>query len=132
MALLEMAEKAGDTGFLRELVREMVQELMEAEVESRGRRSGPGRGHDGISKFQISRLCESIDARVAQMVDETEDDVLAHTAFPSAHWSKIASTNPLERVDKEIERRSDVVGIFPNEEAIRRLVGAVVLEQSDE
>ena len=66
------------------------------------------------------------------MMDEAEDDVLAHTAFPPAHWSKIASTNPLERVNKEIKRRSDVVGIFPNEDAIRRLVGAVVLEQSDE
>ena len=66
------------------------------------------------------------------MMDDAEDDVLAHTAFPPAHWSKIASTNPLERVNKEIKRRSDVVGIFPNEAAIQRLVGAVVLEQSDE
>ncbi|MDZ7748922.1 MAG: IS256 family transposase [Halofilum sp. (in: g-proteobacteria)] len=71
-------------------------------------------------------------ARVAAMMDDAEDDVLAHTAFPPAHWSKIASTNPLERVNKEIKRRSDVVGIFPNEAAIQRLVGAVVLEQSDE
>ena len=54
------------------------------------------------------------------------------TAFPAAHWSKIASTNPLERVNKEVKRRSDVVGIFPNEAAITRLVGAVVLEQSEE
>jgi len=71
-------------------------------------------------------------AKVAAKMDETEDEVLAHTAFPSAHWSKIASTNPLERLNKEIKRRSDVVGIFPNDEAIQRLVGAVVLEQSEE
>jgi transposase-like protein len=71
-------------------------------------------------------------AKVAKMMDAAEDEVLAHTAFPAAHWSKIASTNPLERVNKEIKRRSDVVGIFPNEAAITRLVGAVVLEQSEE
>ncbi len=70
--------------------------------------------------------------RVAEIMDEAEDDVPAHTAFPMAHWSKIASTNPLERVHKEIKRRSDVVGIFPNEAAIKRLVGAVILEQSEE
>lgn len=71
-------------------------------------------------------------AKVAAMMDDAEDEVLAHTAFPPAHWSKIASTNPLERVNKEIKRRSDVVGIFPNEPAIVRLVGAVILEQSEE
>ena len=71
-------------------------------------------------------------AKVAKMMDAAEDEVLAHTAFPAAHWSKIASTNPLERVNKEVKRRSDVVGIFPNEAAITRLVGAVVLEQSEE
>ena len=70
--------------------------------------------------------------KAAAMMDAAEDEVLAHTAFPPEHWSKIASTNPLERVNKEIKRRSDVVGIFPNEAAIQRLVGAVVLEQSDE
>ncbi|MQM40192.1 IS256 family transposase [wastewater metagenome] len=71
-------------------------------------------------------------AKVAEMMDTAEEEVLAHTAFPPAHWSKIASTNPLERVNKEIKRRSDVVGIFPNEAAVTRLVGAVVLEQSEE
>lgn len=70
--------------------------------------------------------------RVAGLLDDAEDEVLAHTAFPAAHWTKIASTNPLERVNKEIKRRADVVGIFPNEAAIERLVGAVILEQSEE
>ncbi len=53
-------------------------------------------------------------------------------AFPREHWTQIASTNPLERLNGEIKRRSDVVGIFPNEPAIVRLVGALMLEQNDE
>ncbi len=65
-------------------------------------------------------------------VHEAEDDVLAHMAYPAAVWSKISSTNPLKRVNKEIKRRSNVVGIFPNDEAVTRLVGAVLTEQSEE
>ncbi len=61
-----------------------------------------------------------------------EDDVLAYKTFPQAHWRQIHSTNPLERLNKEIKRRTNVVGIFPNERAIRRLIGALMLEQNDE
>jgi transposase-like protein len=61
-----------------------------------------------------------------------EDDVLAYKSFPRDHWPKIHSTNPLERLNKEIKRRTNVVGIFPNEAAITRLVGALMLEQNDE
>jgi len=61
-----------------------------------------------------------------------EDDVLAYKTFPQAHWRQIHSTNPLERLNKEIKRRTNVVGIFPNESAIKRLVGALMLEQNDE
>src|SRR3954454_10046015 len=70
--------------------------------------------------------------KLGAFIDESETDVLAHMDFPAQHRSKIHSTNPIERLNKEVKRRADVVGIFPNEGAIVRLVGAVLLEQNDE
>ncbi|HEX6000634.1 MAG TPA: IS256 family transposase [Hyphomicrobiaceae bacterium] len=70
--------------------------------------------------------------KLADLMDEAEDDVLAHMSFPKEHWTQIHSTNPLERLNGEIKRRTDVVAIFPNEAAIVRLVGALLLEQNDE
>lgn len=66
------------------------------------------------------------------MVDEAENDVLAFMTFPRAHWPQIYRTNPLERLNAEIKRRPNVVGIFPTDASIVRLVGAMMLEQNDE
>ena len=70
--------------------------------------------------------------KIGALMDNSEADVLAHLSFPKAHRLQIHSTNPLERLNAEVKRRTDVVGIFPNEAAIVRLVGALLLEQNDE
>jgi putative transposase len=70
--------------------------------------------------------------KLAAMMDGSCDEVLAYMAFPREHWPQIASTNPIERVNREIKRRADVVGIFPNDAAVVRLVGALMLETNDE
>jgi putative transposase len=79
----------------------------------------------------IERIAEQV-PKVCERLEAAEEDLLAFMAFPAAHWSRLRSTNPLERVNREIARRADVVGIFPNDAAAICLAGAVLIEQNDE
>ena len=80
----------------------------------------------------VADLARANHPKLAEAMDEAENDVLAYMDFPAAHRSKLHSTNGLERLNKEVKRRADVVGIFPNEASIMRLVGAVLMEANDE
>ena len=84
---------------------------------------------------QLRRVADSLRPRfpnVTTLLEGAEDDLLAYMSFPREHWRQFYSTNPLERLNKEIKRRSNVVGIFPNPQAVIRLVSAVLMEQQDE
>jgi putative transposase len=92
----------------------------------------PDREHVGTQFDEVARMLTRSHPKVADMLESARDDLLAFCSFPVAHWRQIWSTNPLERLNKEIKRRTDVVGTFPNPAALLRLAGHVLIEQHDE
>jgi putative transposase len=106
----------------RGLVSAALREVFNAHDQDRARR----RVGDVIDRLR------PIAPKVAELLEAAEEDLTAFYAFPPSHWSKLRSTNPLERVNREIGRRADVVGIFPNDAAAIRLAGALLIEPNDE
>lgn len=92
----------------------------------------PDAKHVRAQLDEVTHMLNERFPEVSTMLADASEDLLAFTAFPQVHWRKIWSTNPLERLNGEIKRRTNVVGIFPNDAAIARLVTAVIVETHDE
>ena len=99
-------------------------------------RSGEIQAEDGEqARERVGQVIERLKPtvpKVCRLLEDAEADLLAFYSFPGEHWPKLRSTNPLERVNREIGRRADVVGIFPNDASAIRLAGALLIEQNDE
>jgi len=108
--------------------RNRIDDALKVEISS-----GRYRTHAAITQWRsVADQLRAKFPKLAALMDNAEHDVLAFMSFPKAHRTQIHSTNPLERLNAEIKRRTDVVGIFPNDASITRLVGALLLEQNDE
>ncbi len=119
--------------FLRDMqghVGRAQQQMVAAAIRQVFQAEDPGQARLVLTEV-VGRLEPTV-PKVARLLEEAEDDLLAFMGFPREHWSKLRSTNPLERINREIGRRSDVVGIYPNDESLLRLSGALLLEQTDE
>ena len=92
----------------------------------------PDKEHVLTQFDEVTRMLTRSHPKVALMLEDARGDVLAFTGFPHRHWRQIWSTNLVDRVNKEIKRRTDVVGVFPNPAALLRLAGSVLIEQHDE
>jgi putative transposase len=106
----------------RGLVGAALREIFNAEDQAQAK----------LRATQVLNRLQPIAPKVCELLEEAEADLTAFYALPAEHWTKLRSTNPLERVNREIGRRSDVVGIFPNDAAVIRLAGALLIEQNDE
>lgn len=92
----------------------------------------PDRQAAGVQLAEVVQAMQRRWPKAAQLLAQAEDDILAYMAFPAELWTRIYSTNPLERLNKEVKRRTNVVGVFPDGGSVMRLVGAVLLEIADE
>jgi putative transposase len=89
----------------------------------------------GAAKQQLVKVVNALCSRwpkAAEVLERAEDDILAYMAFPQKHWTRIYSTNPLERLNKEVKRRTNLVGVFPDRPSVLRLAGSILIEIDDE